>query len=230
MVFFLHRVVSTPNRKNRDPCDSDLPKWCGSKNCLIEVSVYQRFCSNCDTDWWRPRQLWRAELFPSSIVPMFCRTPHFTLGRSPSRWKVLTRWWTTRNKVSSALPARKRTPSPISPPWKNTLPLSMVCPTCLPLPLQRLGGDLEHTLIPGLSTYRQSCRRVNSDQVAMPVRVTLVNHSMAACFVEDQDFRRRWWRSTWKESMGTSFRTVGRIFAFLTAGNYWMHCAIVPLD
>ena len=167
-------------------------------------------------------------------MPMFCRTlssvrtPHFTLCRSPSRWKVLTSRWKKRSKASSALPARKRTLSLIFPPWRSTSPPSMVCPTCSPLPLHRWGGDLKYTLIHGLTTHRQSCRRVNSDQAAMPVRVTLVNHSMAACFVEDRGFRRRWWRNTWKESMGTSFRTVGRIFAFLTAGNYRMHCAIVP--
>ena len=89
-----------------------------------------------------------ALLFPlcQSFVAIYLR---LTLCQSPSRCR-----WTKRTKPSSALPARRRTPSLIFPPWRNTLPPSTVSPTCSPLLLHRLVGDLKHS--PILVLYSQA--------------------------------------------------------------------------
>ena len=81
----------------------------------------------------------------ASLLPL-CRSFVATylqliLCQSLSRREVITCRWTNRSKPSFALPARRRTPSLIFPPWRNTLPPSMVSPTCSPLLLHRLGGE-----------------------------------------------------------------------------------------
>ena len=90
----------------------------------------------------------------ASLLPL-CRSFVATylqliLCQSLSRREVILCRWTNRSKPSSALLARRRTPSLIFPPWRNTLPPSMVSPTCSPLLLHRLGREVKHSLILGL--------------------------------------------------------------------------------